>query len=139
MKPDISAKRLKRDKDQSDPFLDESQSGADLEYILEWVRLGASHARKSATCVRKHREILKAKGETEERLRELDHWRESMAFTERGKAALSLSESISLKQPKKISQSVLKEAHRHLSTSEMIRLTLAVMAVNDWIDLHPDT
>ena len=57
-------------------------------------------------------------------------------FTEREKVALRLSEIISLDKPKEMSIQIFKAARRYFSAEEMVRLTLAVMAVNDWIDLQ---
>jgi alkylhydroperoxidase family enzyme len=66
----------------------------------------------------------------------LDRWRESFAFTDREKAALNLSRSISLREPEELSTRILKAGRRHFSTHQIVRLTLAIIAVNDWIDLH---
>jgi CheY-like chemotaxis protein len=86
--------------------------------------------------VQQHQQILRANGETESRLSELHSWRQSPAFTEREKAALSLSETVSLHESEERSTQVLKDAQRHFSIEEIVRLTLTAMAVNDWIDLH---
>ena len=108
----------------------------DFEHILEWVCLGAAQVRRNATCIEKHRQVLRTRGETEERLREVADWRGSFAFTAREKAALSVSESISLNESKEASKYILEEARRYFETSEIVRLIMAVTAVNDWIDLH---
>jgi alkylhydroperoxidase family enzyme len=107
-----------------------------FEYLLEWARLGSAHTRKNATCADKHRQNLRASVEAEKRLREFDHWRESIVFTEPEKAVLILSEIISLDEPEKLSPQILENAQRHFSTEEIVRLTLTIMAVNDWIDLQ---
>jgi two-component system response regulator len=109
-----------------------------FEHILEWACLGAAHVRKSAVGIAKHRQALKAKGEIEERLREVADWRSSLAFTAREKAALSLSESISLHESKESSQYVIERASQYFDTSEMVRLAMTITAVNDWIKLHSD-
>ena len=120
------------------PTLPSGQDGRapSFECLLEWVRLGSAHARRSGLCVTRHRENLRALVESEKRLSEFPGWRESPAFTEPEKAALTLSELLSLHEPGKLSPQLLLDAQRHFSTEEIVRLTLTIMAVNDWIDLH---
>jgi AhpD family alkylhydroperoxidase len=114
----------------------ESGATPDFEDLLEWARLGAAHVRKNPACVEKHSASLRTRGETEERLHELNRWRQSPFFTDREKAALDLSESISLRHSKDLLQDALDGPRRHFDTSEMVRLSLALLAINDWIDLH---
>jgi hypothetical protein len=59
-----------------------------------------------------------------------------MVFTEPEKAVLILSEFISLDEAGKLSPQILEDARRHFSTEEIVRLTLTIMAVNEWIDLQ---
>jgi alkylhydroperoxidase family enzyme len=113
-----------------------SGSAPQFEHLLEWARLGSAHTRKNATCADKHRQSLRASVEAEKRLGEFDYWRESMVFTEPEKAVPILSESFSLDEPEKLSPQILEVARHHFSTEEIVRLTLTIMAVNDWIDLQ---
>ena len=108
----------------------------EFEHLFEWVRLGASHVRKNVACIEEHRQSLRSRGETEKRLSELDRWRQSFAFTDREKAALDLSQTISLHEPEELGCLILKEAQLHFNTHQIVRLTLTVLAVNDWIDFH---
>jgi CheY-like chemotaxis protein len=108
----------------------------EFERLCEWVRLDACRVRNNPGCIEQHRHSLRALGETEKRLSELDHWRESHAFTEWEKAALSLCETISLHEPEEASALILQTARRHFSPDEIVRLTLTIMAVNDWVDVH---
>jgi AhpD family alkylhydroperoxidase len=119
-------------------FISRSQMVDDFERLLEWARLGAAHVRNASACIEKHRQSLKAKGETEERLRELNNWRQSLTLTDREKAALRLCELISLKESKEVSQVVIQASQSYFNSGELVRLTLAVLAVNDWIDLQPN-
>src|SRR5271169_4268705 len=100
---------------KAERYTDESKSDADFECILQWIRLVSCKIHHYAAGFEEHRKNLAARGETSRRLQEFDHWRESSAFTEREKAALSLSESMSLNQSETLSQAVLKEAKRHFN------------------------
>jgi AhpD family alkylhydroperoxidase len=108
----------------------------EFERLSEWVRLGASHVRNNAACVEEHRHSLRVLGETEDRLNELDHWKESSAFTKQEKAALNLSQAISLNEAEEQSIQIIKDAGCHFNTHQIVRLALVIMAVNEWIDFQ---
>jgi len=114
--------------------IDEPECATDLEHILEWIRLLACHVRRHAAGIEKYHQVLKDKGEAELRLREFANWCESSAFNEREKAAFSLGESMSLRQFKELSPTVLKKAKCHFNRTEMVQLTLNILAVNDSIN-----
>lgn len=130
MKTETSAPR------QISRLQSDSESNEDFPRLLELSRCVAAQTRKARSCAQRHYDNLRAQGETERRLRELEHWRGSSSFTARERAALSISEAFSLWRPDGVGEDVLKKARRHLDPSEMVRLTLAVAAVNDWIDFH---
>ena len=109
---------------------------SEFEHLYEWVRLGAANVRKNLACIEEHQQRLRAQGETEKRLNEFDHWRQSVAFTDREKAALNLSETISLHEAGDVSTLILKNARSYFSTHQIVRLMLTVVAVNEWIDLQ---
>ena len=115
---------------------DAGQSSPEFEMVLEWARFAAAEIHENWSCAAEHRRNLVAQGELENRLREFVHWQESNAFSAKEKAAFSLSEAISLNSPEWAMESVLKEARRHFSLEEIIRLSLNVLAVNDWIDFR---
>ena len=115
---------------------DSSKSSLEFEMVLEWARFAAAEIHENWSCATEHARILMAKGETEKRIREFEHWQESNAFSAEEKAAFSLSEAISMNSPEWAMDSVIREARAHFSLDEIIRLSLNVLAVNDWIDLR---
>jgi len=108
----------------------------EFEQLAEWVRLGASHARNHGACIEEHRQSLRSRGETDLRLQEFAGWRDSGAFTKREKAALNLSQSISLPEHEDRSIQVIKDAGRYFNVHQIVRLSMAILAVNEWIDIH---
>ena len=111
----------------------------EFERLFEWVRLEASLVRNNLACIAIHQKNLRAIGETEKRLSEVSHWRESSAFTGREKAALSLSEASSWNEIEELSELsvlLLKNARRFFDAEEITRLTLIITTINDWIDFH---
>ena len=73
MKLESLAKMNNGDSKGSDLVSGNFHPTTDLEHLVEWVRLNASHVRNSAPCVERHRQSLRARGETEQRLKELNH------------------------------------------------------------------
>jgi CheY-like chemotaxis protein len=130
------SKRNNRDIPTSTLLSDKFDPTPEFERLLEWVRLGASHVRKNMASIEEHRQRLRARGETKIRLSEFDQWRPSPVFTEREKAGLNLSQALSLPEPDELWTLILKDARRHFSTHQIVRLTLAIVAVNDRIDFH---
>jgi alkylhydroperoxidase family enzyme len=125
-----------KDDPARDRFSSHFLSIPEFEGILEWVRLNVSLLRNSPAFVESHRQCLRARGETEQRLSDLPHWHQSPEFTKREKAALNLSEIISLHERDELSASTCKDARRHLNVDEIIRLRQTVVAINDRIDLR---
>ena len=62
--------------------------------MVELVKVRASQINGCAFCIDMHRKRARGRGESEERLRMLDAWRDSALFDERERAALALCEAI---------------------------------------------
>jgi AhpD family alkylhydroperoxidase len=74
-------------------YVDESG----LEPLLpELIKLRASQSNGCAYCLDLHTKDARAMGETEQRLYTVSAWRETPFFTERERAALALTEAVTL-------------------------------------------
>ena len=71
-------------------------------------------------------------GETEQRLYELDAWRETPFYTERERAAVAWTEALTLVSQTHVPDSVYDEVHQQFSEKEIVDLTLAVSMINLW-------
>ena len=71
-------------------------------------------------------------GETEQRLYELDAWRETPFYTERERAALAWTEALTLVSQTHVPDSVYDEVHQQFSEKEIVDLTLAISMINLW-------
>src|SRR5213076_2219915 len=71
------------------------QSGLELS-LLYLVKLRASQINGCAYCIDMHWKDARANGETEQRLYGLDAWRESPYYTDKERAALAWTESLTL-------------------------------------------
>jgi CheY-like chemotaxis protein len=138
MEADVSFLRTEKKSNQADRPMAQYENGADFTSVLELANLVAANIRKSAFCAQRHRECLEKNGETAGRLRGVDQWRDSSEFTEKERAAMDLSESISLQQEKESLEKVLSRALSHFSIAEMVSLTLSITAVNDWLDFRSE-
>jgi AhpD family alkylhydroperoxidase len=100
--------------------------------LLDLLRVRASQINGCAFCIDMHSKDARAAGETEQRLYELDAWRETPFYTERERAALAWTEAVTLISEGHVPDSVYEEARRHFSEKELVDLTMAVVSINGW-------
>ena len=62
--------------------------------LLELIKIRASQINGCAYCLDMHTKDARARGETEQRIYALDAWRETPFFTEKERAALAWTESV---------------------------------------------
>ncbi len=107
------------------------QSGLESS-LLELVKTRASQINHCAYCLDMHTKDARAHGETEQRLYTLPAWRETPFFTERERAALAWTESLTLVAETQVPDDVYDVARQHFSEKELADLTLAIVAINGW-------
>jgi AhpD family alkylhydroperoxidase len=110
-----------------------SGSKAGLERsLLHLVKMRASQINGCAWCIDMHTKDARAEGETEQRLYLVSAWRESPFFSDRERAALEWTESVTLLSEDHVPEHVYEYARQHFSEKELVYLTLAVVAINSW-------
>jgi AhpD family alkylhydroperoxidase len=102
------------------------------ERVLHLVRLRASQANRCAYCIDMHWKDLRALGETEQRLYGLDAWRESPYYSDRERAALAWTETVTLVAEGQVPDSIDQAVQPHFTETELADLTLAVATINAW-------
>lgn len=102
------------------------------ESLLDLVKLRASQINGCAYCIDMHAKDARARGETEQRLYELDAWRETSFYSERERAALAWTEAVTLVTDGHVPDQLFEEVRRHFTDRELANLTLAVVAINGW-------
>lgn len=100
--------------------------------LLHLVKLRASQINGCAYCVDMHTKDARAAGESEQRLYAVSVWRETPFYTERERAALAWTESVTLIGEKGVPDTLYDEVREHFSEKELVDLTLAVVAINGW-------
>ncbi len=100
--------------------------------LLHLVRLRASQINGCAYCIDMHSKDLRAEGESEERLYVLDAWREAPFYSDRERAALAWTEAVTLIAEDHVPNDVYEQARQQFTDDELVKLTLAVVAINGW-------
>ncbi|MEI3789991.1 MULTISPECIES: carboxymuconolactone decarboxylase family protein [unclassified Chryseobacterium] len=100
--------------------------------FLELLYFRVSQINGCAFCLDMHSKELRAKGETEERIFLVSAWRECSFYTDREKAGLLWAESLTSLNGKEIPDEIYSEVSRYFSETEMLDLTMAVIAINSY-------
>ena len=93
---------------------------------------GSSQINGCAYCLDMHWKDLRAAGETEQRLYELDAWREANYYTDQERAALEWVEAVTLLTDGHVPDAVYESVKAHFNDKEMADLTLAAALINAW-------
>jgi AhpD family alkylhydroperoxidase len=113
--------------------LQEFSEGSGLERpLLELVKTRVSQINGCAFCIDMHTKDARAAGETEQRLYGLSAWRESPYYSERERAALEWAEVVTLISQTHASDEEYEAARAQFSEEELVKLTMAVIAINGW-------
>ncbi|WP_321927369.1 carboxymuconolactone decarboxylase family protein [Paraburkholderia guartelaensis] len=113
--------------------LEERASKGSIEKPLaELVRLRASQINGCAFCVDMHTTDARTGGETDRRLATVSVWRETPFFTERERAALEWTESVTLLAQTHVPDEAWERVKPHFSDQEIADLTLLIIAINGW-------
>ncbi|MEU6554002.1 carboxymuconolactone decarboxylase family protein [Streptomyces sp. NPDC046915] len=98
--------------------------------ILELIRIRASQINGCAFCLDMHTKDARAQGETEQRIYALNAWRETPFFTERERAALALTEAVTLVHDGRVPDAVYAEAAGVFDENQIAALIWAATVIN---------
>lgn len=100
--------------------------------LIELVKLRASQMNGCAFCIDMHTKDARTAGETEQRLYAVSVWWETPFFTERERAALAWTEAVTAVGQSHVDDKVYELARHQFSEEELVKLTMAVIAINGW-------
>jgi AhpD family alkylhydroperoxidase len=100
--------------------------------LIELVKTRASQINGCAFCISMHTADARKHGETEERLYLLNAWRESPLYTDRERAALAWTESVTLISETHAPDDVYEQVRAQFSEAETVNLTMLIGAINAW-------
>jgi AhpD family alkylhydroperoxidase len=100
--------------------------------LRELVRVRASQLNGCAYCVDMHTKDARAIGETEQRLYSLPVWRETPYFSARERAALALTDAVTLLAVDHVPEAAYDEASAQFSADEIAALIALIVTINAW-------
>jgi AhpD family alkylhydroperoxidase len=113
--------------------LSEAVRGSGLEpALLELVKMRASQINGCAYCIDMHSKDARIQSESEQRLYALSAWRETPFFTRRERAALTLTEAVTLIAQGVLSSDIVDEAAAVFAPEELTTLLYLIIEINAW-------
>ena len=107
------------------------EGAIELDSVLrELVKLRASILNGCAYCVDMHTLDAAARGETAQRLHAVAVWHEAPFFTERERAALQLTDSVTLLPDGHVPREVFDAARAQFDDEELAQLIWAITVIN---------
>ncbi len=109
--------------------------GNDVELdpaLRELVNLRASILNGCAYCIDIHTKVARRAGESERRLHAVAAWHEAPFFDERERAALALTDAVTLISDDHVLHDVWEEASSHFEPEELAQLVWAITVINAW-------
>jgi AhpD family alkylhydroperoxidase len=98
--------------------------------LLELLRIRASQINGCAFCIDMHTKDARAQDETEQRIYALNAWRETPFFTDRERAALALTEAVTLVHDGRVPDEVYAEAAEVFDEAQIAALIWAATVIN---------
>ena len=100
--------------------------------LRELVRIRASQLNGCAYCIDMHTKDARAIGESEQRIYALAAWAETPFFTDRERAALAFTESVTLLARDHVPTAAYDAVAAHFSADEIAALLSLLVAINAW-------
>ena len=109
-----------------------AKSAGIAEGFAHLLRLRASQLNQCAYCVRLHTRDALASGESSDRISVLPAWRETKYFNEKERAALALSEAVTLIAEGQVPEATYEQAAAVLSREEIAAVEWLAVVINAW-------
>ncbi|HEY9262458.1 carboxymuconolactone decarboxylase family protein [Chitinophaga sp.] len=108
-------------------------NGMGLDKTLsELVKIRASQINGCAFCLNMHTKDARKMGETEQRIYGLNAWHEAPYYTDKERAALALTEAVTLVSSSHVPDDVYNAALKVFTPEEVAQITLAIVMINAW-------
>lgn len=100
--------------------------------LSELIKIRASQINGCAFCLNMHTKDARKMGETEQRIYGLNAWHEAPYYTDKERAALALTEAVTLVSTSHVPDDVYNNALKVFSPEEVAHITLAIVMINAW-------
>lgn len=104
--------------------------------IIELVKVRSSQINHCAHCLNMHTKDAMHIGETAQRLFLVAAWREAELFTDAERAALALTEAVTLISNNGVPDDVYNEVKKHFNEKQIVDLIIAINQINSWNRLN---
>ena len=130
---DARAAGFSRAMGQLDQAATKTLDAVDFEPKLrELIRVRASQLNGCAYCIDMHTKDARAIGETEQRIYALPAWAETPYFTDRERAALAFTETVTLLAETHVPQAAYDAVAAEFTPDEVAALVALIVAINAW-------
>jgi AhpD family alkylhydroperoxidase len=100
--------------------------------LRELIKIRASQINGCAYCINMHTSDARKMGETEQRLYCISAWKECTFYTDAEKAALELTEHVTLIPNKGVPDVLYNRIRNHFSEKEYVDLVILINQINSW-------
>lgn len=100
--------------------------------LMELVKLRASQMNGCAYCIHMHVKDAVKHGESDMRIHLLDAWREAPVYSDRERAALGWTESLTRIAESRAPDADYEPLRAHFNETEIAHLTVLIGAINFW-------
>lgn len=100
--------------------------------LVELVQIRSSQLNHCAYCLDMHTTDARKAGEAEERIYQLNAWEEAGLYTEKEKAALALTEAVTVLTDGFVPDEVYERAAKHFDAPELAQLIALIFTINAW-------
>jgi AhpD family alkylhydroperoxidase len=100
--------------------------------VRELVRIRASQLNGCAYCIDMHTKDARAIGETEQRIYALPAWRQTPFFTDRERAALAFTETVTMLADTRVPDEAYAALAAEYSEQEIAALISLIVMINAW-------
>ena len=100
--------------------------------LVHLIKMRASQINGCGYCLDMHSIDARAVGESEQRLYTLEAWRETPFFSDRERAALAWTESVTQIAQTHAPDDIYADLQKHFTEKEIVDLTLVVGMINLW-------
>ncbi len=133
MEPRIDLTKYAQDAQKSLYALERYLATCGLDHkLMHLLKMRASQINGCAYCLDMHSKDARALGETEQRLYELNAWRETPFYSEQERAALEWIEAVTLVSETHVPDEAFEQLKKHFSEKEIVDLTLLAGMINLW-------
>ena len=106
-------------------------SGID-KTICELIKIRASQINGCVFCLNMHTKDARKIGETEQRIYGLSAWQEAPYYTDKERAALALTEAVTLVSTSHVPDEVYNAALKVFTPEEIAVVIIAIVTINAW-------